>query len=50
MPQKNQVKEQFVNQEYPIHIVGKHVEITDAMRNYAVEKLKHIQRFGGRVL
>jgi putative sigma-54 modulation protein len=50
MPQKSKVKEQFADAEYPIQLVGKQVEITDAMRNYAVEKLRNIKRFGGKVL
>lgn len=50
MPQKSKVKEQFANYEYPIQIVGKHIEITDAMRSYAVEKLRNIKRFGGHVV
>lgn len=50
MPQKNKVKEQFADQEYPIQVVGKHLEVTDAMRSYAVEKLRHVKRFGGRVI
>lgn len=47
---KTAVKDKFLEGEYPIHVVGRHVDITDAMRSYAVEKLKKIQRFGGRVL
>ena len=50
MPQKNEVKEQYADQEYPIHIVGKHVELTEAMKSYAIDKLKNIKRFGGRVV
>jgi len=50
MAPKNQTQEKFVNQEYPIHFVGKHLEITDAIRTYAEEKLKNIKRFGGRVM
>jgi len=50
MPQKNEMKEQYADQEYPIHIVGKHVEVTDPMKSYAVDKLKNIKRFGGRVV
>lgn len=35
---------------FPLHIVGRHGELTEAMKQYAVEKLKKIERFGGRVI
>ena len=44
------VKEKFENQEYPIHIIGRHVDITDPMKAYAVDKLTKAKRFGGRIL
>lgn len=50
MESKKEALAKFATEEYPIHITGKHVVITDAMKTYAVEKLKHVKRFGGRVM
>lgn len=47
---KAEVKEKFAHSEYPIHIIGRHVEITEPMKAYAIEKLTKIKKFGGRVL
>lgn len=44
------VKEKFETEEYPIHIVGRHIAITEPMKSYAIEKLSKVERFGGRVL
>jgi len=45
-----QVKEKFEGKEYPIHIIGRHVEVSAPMKTYAIEKLTRIERFGGRVV
>ena len=45
-----EVKQKFAGEEYPIHVIGRHLEVTDAMRDYACEKLAKIERFGGRVV
>lgn len=47
---KSQVREKFQDEEYPIHVIGRHVDITEAMKNYAVEKLKKVNRLGGRFI
>ena len=47
---KTVVKEKFENQEYPIHVIGRHVDISDPMKAYAVDKLTKAKRFGGRIL
>ena len=47
---KAQIKEKFVSKEYPIHVIGRHIDITDPMKAYAVDKLTKIERFGGRVI
>ncbi len=47
---KAETREKFANSEYPIQVVGRHVEITEAMKSYAVDKLTKIERFGGRIL
>lgn len=45
-----EVKQKFAGSEYPIHIIGRHVEISEPMKRYAIEKLSKIERFGGRVI
>lgn len=47
---KSEVKEKFSNTPYPIHVIGRHLSVTDAMKAYAVDKLTKIERFGGRVI
>lgn len=45
-----EVKEKFTGEEYPINIIGRHLELTEPMKTYAIEKLAKIERFGGRVI
>ena len=40
----------FDIQGYNISIVGKHFQITDAIRNYVFEKLEKIEHFAGHIL
>lgn len=47
---KAEVKERFADLGYPLHILGRNVAITDAMKSYAVDKLKKVDRLGGRIL
>lgn len=47
---KSAVKEKFAELEFPIHVFGRHVDITDAMKAYAVDKLLRTERFGGRFI
>lgn len=47
---KTQVKEKFANEDYPIKVIGRHIDVTEPMKTYAVEKLQKIKRFGGRVI
>lgn len=47
---KTAIQEKFAEGEYPIHVIGRKVEVTDAMKKYAIDKLQKIQRFGGRVI
>ncbi|MFZ0564769.1 MAG: ribosome-associated translation inhibitor RaiA [Chlamydiales bacterium] len=47
---KTQIKEKFSTAEYPIHVIGRHVDITEPMKAYAVDKLTKVERFGGRVI
>lgn len=48
---KAEIKEKFANSEYPIHIIGRHIEISEPMKAYAVDKLKKkIDRFNAHIL
>lgn len=47
---KAEIREKFENADYPIHIMGRHIEVTDPMKDYAIEKLTKIERFGGKVI
>lgn len=35
---------------YPVNVVGRHVEVTEAMKSYALEKLSKIDKYSERVL
>ena len=52
MPEKTkaEIKQRFADREYPIQIIGRHVDITDTMKSYAVDKLAKVERFGGHVV
>ena len=41
---------EFADDSYRIHVTGRHVEVTDAMKNYAVEKLSKIERIMDRII
>lgn len=43
-------KEKFANESYPIRFVGRHVDITEPMKAYALEKLAKMEHFGVRVM
>lgn len=48
---KAAIREKFGDEEdYPIHVIGRHIEITDPMKAYAVDKLKKASRFGVRII
>lgn len=47
---KAATREKFAGDEYPIHVIGRHLDVTDAMKSYAVDKLIKVKRFGGRVI
>jgi len=43
-------KNKFEGQAYNLAIVGKHVQITDAIRNYVLEKLSKIEKIADRMI
>ena len=40
----------FENEGYTIYIVGKHIEVTDALRSYVWEKLSRIERIADQII
>lgn len=44
------VKNKFEGQEYNLSIIGKHVQVTDAIRNYVLEKLSKIEKIADRII
>lgn len=42
--------DQFANEGYTIYVVGKHFQITDAIRNYVWEKLSKIERIADHII
>lgn len=40
----------FANEGYTIYVLGKHFEITDAIRNYVLEKLSRIERIADHIV
>jgi putative sigma-54 modulation protein len=43
-------KKQFANEGYTLYIVGKHIEVTDALRNYVWDKLSRIERIADHII
>ena len=46
MPKTNK----FANEGYTIYVVGKHIEVTDAIRNYVMEKLSRVERIADQII
>lgn len=44
------VAEKFLNDVYNITVTGRHVMVTDAMQQYAIDKIQKIERFTNRVI
>lgn len=41
---------EFAEAAYNIQITGRHIEITDSMKEYAIEKISKIERFMNRII
>ena len=41
---------EFANAVYPITITGRHIEVTDSMRDYALEKASKLEKFSNRII
>lgn len=46
MPKTNK----FANEGYTLYILGKHIEITDAIKNYVWDKLSRIERIADHII
>lgn len=49
-PSREQLLEKYEGEEFPIQVIGRHLDVTEAMKNYALDKLKKARRFGGRII
>ncbi len=43
-------KNKFEGQQYNLSVIGKHVQVTDAMRSYVLEKLSKIEKIADRII
>ncbi len=41
---------EFIDAAYNIQITGRHIEITDSMKDYAMDKISKIERFMNRII
>jgi putative sigma-54 modulation protein len=49
MSRKSKAAE-FLEEAYNISVTGRHVVVTDAMKDYAIEKVSKIERFSNRII
>jgi len=49
MSRKSKAAE-FVDEEYSLAVTGRNVEVTEAMKTYAVEKVSKIEKYGLRIV
>ncbi|MBS0624290.1 MAG: ribosome-associated translation inhibitor RaiA [Verrucomicrobia bacterium] len=47
---KAEIKKKFDGFDYPINIVGRHLDVTEAMKSYALEKLSKVDKLAGHVI
>lgn len=40
----------FANEGYTLYVVGKHIEVTDALRNYVWDKLSRVERIADNII
>ncbi len=41
---------EFADSEYNIHVTGRHIKISDPMKEYALEKISKLERFMNRII
>lgn len=49
MSRKSKAAE-FIDEEYSLAINGRNVQVTDAMKNYVMEKLSKLEKYGTRII
>ncbi|MFA6914769.1 MAG: ribosome-associated translation inhibitor RaiA [Parachlamydiales bacterium] len=49
MNRKEKIAE-FINEGYTISVTGRHVLVTDAMKDYIIDKLSKMERYSSRIL
>lgn len=49
MSRKSKAAE-FIQEEYSVNVTGRNVQVTDAMKAYALEKISKIERFSIRII
>lgn len=49
MSRKSKAAE-FVEEAYNINVIGRHIVVTDAMKDYAIEKISKIEKFSSRII
>lgn len=49
MKRKEKIAE-FANEGYTISVTGRHVLVTDAMKDYVIEKISKMERYSSRIL
>jgi putative sigma-54 modulation protein len=50
MAVKQETREKFEGKEYALELVGRHDPLTEAMKDYAIEKLEKIERYGIEII
>lgn len=41
---------EFAGEQYSIQVIGRHVQVTDAMKDYAIDKISKIERLSDRII
>lgn len=41
---------EFIDEQYTVNITGRHLEVTDAMKQYALEKVSKIEKLSSRII
>lgn len=50
MVTKKEKAAQFADQAYDIHVTGRNVMVTEAMKDYAIDKVSKVERFTDRII
>lgn len=41
---------EFENESYAVHVTGRHIEVSDTMRDYVIEKLTKLEKIADRII